>query len=271
MVFGQKVMPDYTFENSPKADVLLVPGGGVNTKNGRLIHWIRTKSSDVSHVMSVCTGAFLLAKAGLLDGLTATTTYGMEDDLAKFGTNINVVHAQRFVDAGKTITTAGLSSGIDGALHLVSKMLGKGEAQSAALGMEYRWRADGNYSRAAMADRYLPDGLQFGRANIKGVVAKMLSTEGDTDRWETKILVSDPKSPAEIIDVLSKRIRSNTSHTRGPVALAGPRGKGPAVSSQIKWRFTDDQGHAWHGAGIAEPSPEEKGKIILTLKLAHTV
>src|SRR5260221_123561 len=90
--------------------------------------WIKTKSSEVSHVMSVCTGAFLLAKAGLLDGLNATTTYGMENELAKSGTNIRVVYPERFVDAGKIITTAGLSSGIDGALHLVAKMIGTGAA-----------------------------------------------------------------------------------------------------------------------------------------------
>src|ERR1700694_3238624 len=72
MVFGQKVIPEYTFENSPKADILLVPGGGVfgYMNNERLIRWIQDKSKAVDHVMSVCTGAFLLAKAGLLAGQT---------------------------------------------------------------------------------------------------------------------------------------------------------------------------------------------------------
>jgi len=132
MVFGQKVMPDYTFDNSPKANVLLVPGGGYGEaiKNVQLIDWLKRKTRDVSYVMSVCTGAFLLARAGLLDGLTATTTYGMEEELAKESKNINVVYPRRFVDAGKIITTAGLSSGIDGALHLISRMAGSGAAQS---------------------------------------------------------------------------------------------------------------------------------------------
>lgn len=271
MVFGQKVMPDYTFENSPKADVLLVPGGGYGKviQDRRLIQWIQDKSKDVRYVMSVCTGAFLLAKAGLLDGLSATTTYGMEEELAKSGANIKVVYPRRFVDAGKIITTAGLSSGIDGALHLVSKMVGKGEAQSAALGMEYRWSDDTEYSRAAMADRYLPDGLQFGKANLKGAQSKMVSTDGDTDHWETRILVSDPKSAAEILDVLKDRIKANTSHTRGPVTLSEPGGKGPPASSAITWKFTDDQGSGWQGTGIAELSQEERGKFILTLKLGR--
>src|SRR5215471_4230652 len=80
MVFGQKIVPDYTFLNSPKADVLLVPGGGygeaINTPG--LLDWVKKNSDEVSHVMSVCTGAMILAKAGLLDGLDATVTYGME-------------------------------------------------------------------------------------------------------------------------------------------------------------------------------------------------
>jgi len=266
MVFGQKLVPDYTFDNSPKADILLVPGGGVgrSMNNPRLIQWVQAKAKDVNHVMSVCTGAFILAKAGLLDGLNATTTYGMEDALSKSGTNIKVVYPRRFVDAGKIVTTAGLSSGIDGALHLVSKILGSGNAQSTALGMEYRWSPDSEYSRAALADRYLPDGLQFGNPNLRGARATMLSTEGDTDRWETRILVSEPKTPAEIVDLLGKRIKSNTSHTRGPVVLGGTAG-----SSRIKWKFTDDQGRGWRGVGIAAPSPDEKDKFVLTLRLAR--
>src|ERR1700730_7372087 len=126
VVFGQRMIPDYTFENSPKADILLVPGGGLfgYMNNERLIRWIQDKSKAVDHVMSVCTGAFLLAKAGLLEGQTVTATYGMIEDLATPQTK--VVYDQRYVDNGKIITTAGLSSGIDGAFHLVSRILGKG-------------------------------------------------------------------------------------------------------------------------------------------------
>lgn len=266
MVFGQKVVADYTFENSPRSDVLLVPGGGYEPalKNARLVGWIQSKSKEVGHVMSVCTGAFLLAGAGLLDGLSATVTYGMEDALAKDAPRTRVLYPRRFVDAGKVITTAGLTSGIDGALHLVSKILGDGEAQSAALGMEYRWSPDSDYSRAALADRYLPDGLQYGKANLRGARAAMLSTGGDTERWETRILISQPKTPAEIIDLLGKRIKSNTSHTRGTPALDAQ-----AASSQLKWKFRDDRGRGWRGVAVAEPSPREKDKFVLTLRLAR--
>jgi len=265
MVFGQKVMPDYTFEDSPKADVLLVPGGGYNgaIKNDRLIEWIKSKSKEVRYVMSVCTGAFILGKAGLLDGQTATCTHGMVEDLLTFP-NTKVVYDARYIESGKIITTAGLSSGIDGALYLVSRMQGKGEAQRVALGMEYRWDPDAKWARGAMADKYLP--------RIKGAQDKMISTEGDADRWETKILMSEPNSSAEIVNLARKRIAAYTavggmstriSHMRGMPSLS------PGNGSEIRWKFTDDQGRGWSGVGVVEPAPDEKGKFVLTLKIAR--
>ena len=83
--------------------------------------------------MSVCNGAFLLAKLGLLNDLTATTTYSLLDTMHQRYPSVHVVDNQRFVDSGKIITTAGLSSGIDGALHVVSLLHGPGRAQQTAL------------------------------------------------------------------------------------------------------------------------------------------
>ena len=275
MVFGQKVLPDYTFDDSPKADVLMVPGGGVfnHLKNEALIGWIQKKSKEVSYVMSVCTGAFLLQKAGLLEGQTATATYGMIEDLATPKTR--VVYDQRFVDNGTIITTAGLSSGIDGAFHLVSRILGKGRAQAAALAMEYNWDPDSKWTRATQADRYLPDGLAYGKPKLKGAEAQLISTEGNTDHWETKLLVSSPASSAEIVDLLRSRISSNTAsqgmftpvaHIRSTPILAPKR----ANESAISWKFTDDQGRNWNGSGSVEAAPDDRGKFIVTLKLVRS-
>ena len=97
----------------------------------------------------------------------------------------------------------------------------------------------------------------------------MVSTEGDTNRWEVRILVSDPNSPPEIIDVLRNRIKANTSHTLDGVRIKSPA-KASAGSSQIKWRFTDAQGFGWQGVGFIEPSPEQRGKFILTLRLMRS-
>ncbi len=258
--FGQKVIADYTFDNSPKVDILLLPGGGGTRKaadNPRLIKWIQDNAKDATHVMSVCTGAFLLAKAGLLDGLTATTFHDAIGRLTEAAPRTKVVYDQRYVDNGKVITTAGLSSGIDGALHLVAKILGRGQAQSEAFGLEYTWEPDSKHARAAFADRYLPD--------FQGFEATLVSVEGNLDHWEMRVLVSKPASVAEIIELTRKQVVSATPHTSSAVTLI-PRA---SKATDIEWKFTDDLGRAWVGSGVAEASAEEKGKFNLTLRLAR--
>src|SRR5207248_3441747 len=199
-VFGQKIVPDYTFANSPTADILLIPGGGVRNAvaNPKLIKWVQTNAQKSKQVISVCTGAFILSKAGLLDDLSATTIEHAIEDLQKVSPKTRVVHDQRYVDNGKIITTAGLCSGIDGAFHLIAKINGEGEAQAIALNMEYRWDPHSKYARAALADRYLPD-----FSDLKDVKGKVLSTDGDLDHWEFKALVPEPNSIEAIADLLN--------------------------------------------------------------------
>src|SRR5215218_6090584 len=152
---GMSVNPRYTFANAPKADVIVLPGGGVNDhlENRAVMQWVEESSKDAEVVLSVCNGAFFLAKAGLLDGLKATTFAGMIDDLRTAAPKARIVDDQRWVDNGKIITTAGLSSGIDGSLHVIEKLMGRGYAQRAALGMEYNWQPELNWARAALPDR----------------------------------------------------------------------------------------------------------------------
>ncbi|HEV3299451.1 MAG TPA: DJ-1/PfpI family protein [Planctomycetaceae bacterium] len=142
--FGQRVIPDYTLENCPKTDILLVPGGGIQkaVNHAHLIQWIRSRSQESQHVMSVCNGAFFLAKAGLLDGLSSTTIRSSLDRLAKVAPKTKVVRDRRYVDNGKIITTAGLSAGMDGALHLVAKIRGKDIARTTASQLEYKWDSE---------------------------------------------------------------------------------------------------------------------------------
>jgi putative intracellular protease/amidase/predicted RNA-binding Zn-ribbon protein involved in translation (DUF1610 family) len=256
-VFGQKITADYTFANSPAADVLLVPGGAVENsmENTALLKWVRKNAETSKHVMSVCTGAFILAKAGLLDGLTATTVSHSIDELGKISPKTKVVRDQRYVDNGKIITTAGLSSGIDGAFHVIEKIKGRGEAQATALGMEYRWDPDSKFARAALADTYFP--------RFDGIDAQALSTQGDTEHWEAKVLFSQPASASAILELLGKKIVAGTPRTRGPVILT------PASSSEIEWKFTDEQGSNWNGHGMVEPAEGQAGKFVVTLKLAR--
>jgi transcriptional regulator GlxA family with amidase domain len=152
--WGLRVSPNYDFSNAPEADILLVPGGGINKaiENPALLRWVRERSGKVKVVMAVCSGAFILGKAGLLDGIPATTTAVLRSDLATDVPKTHVVYDQRFVDSGKIITTAGLSAGIDGALHLIERERGKEQADAVARYMEYDWQPDALNSKINAAE-----------------------------------------------------------------------------------------------------------------------
>lgn len=137
------ITPDYSIKNAPKADILAFFGGNSTAayKNTDVINWIK-KQDNVKYHFSVCTGAFVLAEAGLLDGKTATTFHNALDNLASNYPKVDVRKNVRFVDNGKVITTAGISAGIDGALHLVAKLQGLNAAKRTAYYMEYdNWQA----------------------------------------------------------------------------------------------------------------------------------
>lgn len=140
-VWGLKVTPNYDFADAPEADILVVPGGGIKDawKNPRLLEWIRERSAKVKVVLSVCSGAFILGKAGLLDGIAATTTASLRPQLAQMFPTTKVSD-KRFVDAGKIVTTAGLSAGIDGTLYLIERESSKKQAEAVATYMEYDWK-----------------------------------------------------------------------------------------------------------------------------------
>ncbi|MDB4902544.1 MAG: DJ/PfpI family protein [Mucilaginibacter sp.] len=134
------ITPDYTIKDAPPADVLVVLGGntGPGIIDSTVISWI--KKQKPKYYLSVCTGAFILGKAGILDNLTATTYHLAINDLAKAFPKTKVLANIRFVDNGDVITTAGISAGIDGALHLVEKLRGRPYAQGVAATMEYdKW------------------------------------------------------------------------------------------------------------------------------------
>lgn len=122
---GLRVLPDYTWETVPEFDVLVYPGGrGTRQHLGdaAIIGWLRGLADDGTLMTSVCTGSLVYADAGLLDGAPATTHWGNLDQLGALGTDIEVRPEDRFVDNGSVITAAGVSAGIDMALHLVSRL-----------------------------------------------------------------------------------------------------------------------------------------------------
>jgi transcriptional regulator GlxA family with amidase domain len=142
-VNGLKILADYTLEDCPSPDVLIVPGGfGTRALLNKpaLLEWLRRKSRTAEIVASVCTGALLLAKAGLLDGLQITTHHGALDLLRELAPAAVVDPSKRFHDNGKFCISAGVSAGIDLSLHLVARLLGPEAADQTARQMEYERR-----------------------------------------------------------------------------------------------------------------------------------
>jgi transcriptional regulator GlxA family with amidase domain len=136
---GLRVLTDFSYESAPKANILLVPGGvAVFTEenNPKTIAYIKRASEDAEVTTSVCTGAFLLEKAGLLTGRRATTHWAFIDRLRALGT-VTVISGQRFVDDGNIITSAGVSAGIDMALYLLGRTWSPEQARSVQKGVEY--------------------------------------------------------------------------------------------------------------------------------------
>jgi transcriptional regulator GlxA family with amidase domain len=137
---GLSVNPTYTLDNCLQPDILLVPGGyGTRREinNPTIINWIKEQFPKVELMLSVCTGALMLGKAGLLDGLAATTHFGAEAELREAAPNTTIRMSERYVDNGKVITSAGISAGIDMALHTVSRLLGAEAAADTAHHMQY--------------------------------------------------------------------------------------------------------------------------------------
>lgn len=139
---GLKFQADHTFEDAPQPKVIVI---GAQTRGAPAkLDWIRHAAQQADVVMSVCTGAFVLARTGLLDGLSATTHHDSYDAFEKQFPKVKLVRGTRFVDNGKFITAGGLTSGIDTALHVVNRYFGPARTQKVAEYMEYRgtaWRA----------------------------------------------------------------------------------------------------------------------------------
>jgi len=141
---GLPIEPSYTFGLEPHIDVLIVPGGVVTDELGKpdVIDWIAAHAAEAQLTASVCTGAFLLAKAGLLAGKRVTTHWEDIDDFRKSFPNIAVDTEARFVDEGRIVTSAGISAGMDMSLHLVERLAGEPLARRTARQMDYRWRRE---------------------------------------------------------------------------------------------------------------------------------
>jgi putative intracellular protease/amidase/YHS domain-containing protein len=133
---GMKIVPDYTLENAPAPKIIVIPAQSEPSE--AVLEWIRKSTKNTDVTMSVCTGAFVLAKTGLLSGKAATTFHGAFRLFAAQFPDINLKRGARFVEDGNLATAGGLSSGIDLALRVVERYYGREIAQKTAYEMEYQ-------------------------------------------------------------------------------------------------------------------------------------
>jgi transcriptional regulator GlxA family with amidase domain len=137
---GLVLVPRHSFADAPRIDLLLVPGGfGTRPllQDAETVEWVRATAARARLTASVCTGALLLARAGLLDGRRATTHRGSFGLLATLGRDVTIDRDARFVDDG-VLTSAGVATGMDLALHVVEKLFGREVADETAHYIEYR-------------------------------------------------------------------------------------------------------------------------------------
>ena len=172
------VVPDYSIEDSPKPDILILPGGGTGSviSDPVWMAWVVKVAGDSENVLTVCTGAFVAGRAGLLEGIEATTWYNAVPRLAEEFPKARVQAGKRFVDSGKVITTAGVSAGIDGSLHFVARTLGRYVADRTAEYMEYKWSPESYHSA-----RYAMLNPQFDERGRTLQQASITLREGNVD------------------------------------------------------------------------------------------
>jgi putative intracellular protease/amidase len=252
---GLKSQVDHSYASAPQADIVVVPGGDVHhiEHDEATLAWLRKQASAADHVMSVCTGSFILGRSGLLDGASATTFHRSFDAMEKEFPRVKVVRDQRWVDAGKVVTSSGLASGIDTSLHVVAEMRGLKTARSIAMQLEYDWDPEAGFVRGKFADRHarLPRTLDLPPGTR---IDEELSL-GDTRTWETVYRVESPLGPEKLFELLAAQARLDTAFE---VTSPAP--------NQMAWEYDSPLGGRWQFSFVANTSdPPDRYRITGTL------
>ena len=207
-----EITAEFTLETLPDVDVLVIPGGGAAEMNQDpdIVAWIAQRHESTGTLFSVCSGAFFLAKAGLLNGRKATTFAGLIPDLARQFPEVEVSNTAKYVDSGKIVTSAGLSSGIDASFHVVSKLYGQGRAQDIANHMEYAWDPESTYARSKLADRYLSD-----IRSLAGLFTReFVYSRGDENRWEYRFVLTEQLPARKVFLLIQSEMAKMESWTK---------------------------------------------------------
>lgn len=184
---------DDSFASTGTVDVVVVPGGNVDSaaSDAATLAWIVSNAKSARQIMSVCTGSDILVSTGLLDGQSATTFHKHFNRMASAFPKITVIRDQRWVESGKIITSAGLTSDVDAALEVIANQRGKKVARSVALHLEYDWSQDPTFIRGVLADQFMrmpspeiafPESTEFDE----------VSSVGDERYWESEFRVTSP-------------------------------------------------------------------------------
>lgn len=254
---GIRMLADVTIDDCPRLDILVIPGGEVGAVEGssEAMEWLAAAVRDAECVMSVCNGAFVLAKAGLLKNQPATTFHYFLDDLAVAEPTCTPVYDQRFVDNGKIVTTAGLSSGIDGALHLVERYGSRFDAEQLALGLEYHWEPERNWTRAGLADRHyiamVGDGFPFAEGGVSGWTA--VENSGTEERWTKRWTFASGLGRDELLGVVESKLAASWKKT-------GTQG------DRTTWSFADQKGAAWTATHELSAAGEQRWSMAIRIE-----
>jgi putative intracellular protease/amidase len=181
------MQPNYTFDNLPDVDVIMVPGGGPAESNQDMdiVNWLKERDNSTDTMFSVCSGAFFLGLAGILDGNEATTFASLIPNLKEQFPKAKVLNNVKYTNNGHVITSSGLSSGIDASFEVVAKYYGIGAAQDIANRMEYPWKRRNDYARTQLADNYI-NGVN---SLMRRFSTKYTYSEGDMNSWEYRFIL----------------------------------------------------------------------------------
>jgi transcriptional regulator GlxA family with amidase domain len=200
------IIPDYAIADAPPADIVVIPGGASSSmlRDDALMAWINDRLEHGQLTMTVCTGAMAPGSLGAFDGLTVTTHHSSLDHLQKLAPKATVEAGRRFIDNGSVLTTAGVSAGIDGALHVVAKLHGRKVADDVAWYMEYAWTPDG---AIAQTYSYLDPSRDERGQRIQSAIND--NRAGELSRAETQLrsLLAEDDSDGHTWTLLTENLR----------------------------------------------------------------
>lgn len=258
---GLPLNPSFDFNDCPIPEILVVPGGRVHDKDLEILNWLRGRAGTARQVMSVGKGALYLARAGMLGGVPATTSYDAIDELRELAPTARVSRSARYVDNGTVITAAGSAAVIDTALHVIEELDGLGRAQSVALHLEYDWRPSSRYARASLADRPIREmlgdtGFQVPPGRLRRWV--LLSQEGDTRWWQRRWEADVDLAPDEVLAILNQKMAQRWSNLRTNMT---------AADGTSDWRWVDSDGIAWIGSARVQKTDPVASRYAITIRV----